>query len=319
MRKIFALLVMSALSSSAFSMDEPEDWDEKKPEKKERRDPSIPPSPHPTPYPSLQPTPYSYEGDRFLSSSPPLSSSSMPREKKERKGREEKSQDMSRFDESSPPRLSRYTRLPSQHSMSQGFGESQYYSPSSAYPNSNSSNSYGRYGYGYGESSMGGSYHSKSSHHRFYEEDDILGEELQNVLASLQIDRQIMSNPDAMALTERYIAALQRGFRDGIWGGAQQKAHVAVETPIELSTTTQSPSARPIVTSSELTELPLVQGARDYLVGIGVELKDLDPEFIILGDGRNPANVDRFIHDVIQNVELTEEEASVFKAAMSIQ
>ena len=89
MRKIFALLVMSALSSSAFSMDEPEDWDEKKPEKKERRDPSIPPSPHPTPYPSLQPTPYSYEGDRFLSSSPPLSSSSMPREKKERKGYED--------------------------------------------------------------------------------------------------------------------------------------------------------------------------------------------------------------------------------------
>ena len=70
-----------------------------------------------------------------------------------------------------------------------------------------------------------------------------------------------MSNPEAVVLTERYIAALHRGFRDGIWGRAPQKAHIAVETPKVVHSEKEDDTAQSIlglsteVLSSYISEL----------------------------------------------------------------
>lgn len=223
MKKIFALLVMSALGSSAFSMDDPEGWKEKEkshgePAEKAREKPPV-----------------KSVSRRLEHSPPPLSRSSMPREREERKERkEEKRSTTTRFEDSSPPPPSRssYAPSPSPYPVpAYGYGTgyppspSPYHATSPAYP--------APYGEprGYAASSMGDRYYGGSSHPKFYEErEGVFDEELQNILASLQRAHQIISNPEAAAMTERYIAGLGRGYRDGIWG-RPPSARAPIETP----------------------------------------------------------------------------------------
>ncbi len=107
------------------------------------------------------------------------------------------------------------------------------------------------------------------------------------------------------------IVALERGLIE------LEAIRRELEERVSSSTSSYiDPTPGPIIGFDLDSELGVVQGARDYLSGLGIDLDDLEEEFTILGDGDDYAAVVRFIDEVTEVCNLSRDEQTWLAAAM---